>query len=147
MRARGAGTSPVVPGQTLVLLLLAAATLAPSLLGRAGFQILEDAVAAQIFALHRHGVPGEVEYIAEHGEPAPFVHAHCHRSQEAPQERTPAELSVAATLLAPYYCALSSSLPAAPAGRALPAAPPSPRPLGFSARPLLPPPQDALPAA
>ena len=148
MAARRTPGRTVGPGQSLVLLFLVALTLAPSLLGRAGFQLLEDAVAASIFPLHQHGVPGEAEYIAAHGEPAPFVHAHCHAlPEDSPAQRTPAELSVAGALLAPFHCAAAMTLPPAPSGLVL--APPSPvlRPQGRVLRPVSPPPQGVSAAA
>src|SRR5215207_7391301 len=94
---------------TLVML-----TFAPSLMGRAGFQLLEDTVAQRIFPLHRHGVAGEAEYIAHYGQPAPFVHPHCHRPPDGPVQHTPAEFAVSGILLGPSLCGSGAILPGAP---------------------------------
>jgi hypothetical protein len=44
-------SAPLIPAQTLLSLLLVALTLAPSLMGRAGFQLIEEAVAARCTAM------------------------------------------------------------------------------------------------
>ena len=131
----------VGPGQSCVLLALVVLTVAPSIMGRAGFQLIEDAVAARIFALHRHGVPGEAEYIAAHGAPAPFVHPHCHRAPDAPVEHTPGEMAVAGMLLGPFLCGAGAALPAPLLFSLRQAAAPTLALQGRDVRPTTPPPQ------
>jgi hypothetical protein len=110
-RARAAGTPLPIQAALLVLVML---TLAPSVLGRAGFQLLEDTVAQRIYPLHRHGVPGEAEYIAAHGAPAPFVHPHCHPPATSREGHTPAEFAVAGIVVGPMLCTDNAALPPAP---------------------------------
>lgn len=97
-----------------MLVLLIGLTLAPTLMGRAGFLMVERGVAARIFALHQHGVPGEAEYISHHGAPAPFVHPHCHRDPGAGPDTTPAELAAGALLFGPLLCGAGATLPPGP---------------------------------
>lgn len=101
--------------QRAVLLGLVALTLAPSLLGRAGFMAVEQAVAARIIPLHQHGIPGEAAYIRHLGVPAPFVHPHCHAPIDAARSQTPAQLAMGGLLFGPALCGTASSLPPAPA--------------------------------
>src|SRR5439155_24853963 len=65
------------PVQMVALVLLAVLTLLPTVLGRAGFMLVDRDVTERIFPLHTHGVAGEDQYIHTHGAPAPFVHPHC----------------------------------------------------------------------
>ncbi|MGH2586276.1 MAG: hypothetical protein ACRDJE_15285 [Dehalococcoidia bacterium] len=104
MTARYARTDALIYGQRILLLLMVALTLAPSLLGRAGFQEIEKAVAARIFPLHQHGVPGEAEYIRRFGQPAPFVHPHCHPEPDQPPSDTPSQLALGGLLFGPLLC-------------------------------------------
>lgn len=97
------------------LLLLAAALLITAFTGRAGVQVIDSAMAARLFAFHLHGVPGEREYVDAVGEPAPFVHRHCHAAprQPAPQAG-PFEVLAAATLAGAVWCSEPVNLPALP---------------------------------
>jgi len=94
--------------------LLVLVALTPSLMGRAGFQALEQAMAARIFVLHQHGVPGEAEYIHAHGAPAPFVHPHCHAPVGPRGSETPAQLAMGGLLFGPVLCGEAASLPVPP---------------------------------
>ena len=94
----------------LTLTALAAALLLAAVSGRSGVQVVDAAVAARMFALHLHSVPGEAEYVREHGGPAPFVHAHCHdsRVQPVPQpgpDEAAAAASLAGALIDPAWVA------------------------------------------
>jgi hypothetical protein len=140
MAVRRSSTT-LLPGQTIVAMLLVVLTLAPSIMGRAGFQLIEDAVAARIFPLHRHGVPGEDAYIRTFGQPAPFVHPHCHRAPANPDEHTPAELAVAGMVTGPALCGSTDTAPLTPSASLIVGEPHGVRPAGHSLRPPLLPPQ------
>lgn len=100
----------------MVLLLLAAALLWSSFSGRSGVQVLSEAAAARIFALHQHGLPGEAEYVATHGVSAPFVPRHCHTPLSTPDAQPgPYEVQAAASLGSGALCAGGGATPAAPA--------------------------------
>lgn len=90
-------------------------TLAPSLVGRAGFQMVEQGAAARMLRLHQHGVPGEAEYIRHFRAPAPFVHNHCHRPATDAEQQTPAQLAAGALLFSPVLCGDQLALPITPA--------------------------------
>ena len=131
-----------IDAQAFALMLLVGLTLAPTLLGRAGFQIVERGVAARIFPLHQHGVAGEAEYIRRHRAPAPFVHHHCHGTPDgAEQQTTPAEFAAGALLFSPVLCETEALLPAAPAVTRLLGHDAEQPPLASSPQPLTPPPQ------
>lgn len=88
------------------LLLLAAAVLLTAFTGRAGVQVIDGAMAARLFAFHLHGVPGEREYVDAAGQPAPFVHRHCHAPPEQPAPQAgPFEVLAAAALAGAVWCA------------------------------------------
>ncbi len=88
------------------LLLLAAALLVTAFTGRAGVQVIDGAMAARLFAFHLHGIPGEREYVDAVGEPAPFVHRHCHAAPgQHPPQAGPFEVLAAATLAGALWCA------------------------------------------
>jgi hypothetical protein len=97
------------------LLLLAAALLVTAFTGRAGVQVIDGAMAARLFAFHLHGVPGEREYVDTYGEPAPFVHRHCHAppEQSAPQAG-PFEVLAAAALAGAVWCSDPVAQPVLP---------------------------------
>jgi hypothetical protein len=101
--------------QTATALLLIAVTLAPSLLGRAGFQQIEAALAARIFVLHQHGVPGEAEYIREFGLPAPFVHPHCHAPTGPRSPNAPGAFDLGSLLFGSVVCGTVLLVPLPPA--------------------------------
>lgn len=111
--------APLSPGAIAyraALLLLAAAVLLTAFTGRAGVQVIDGAMAARLFAFHLHGVPGEREYVAAAGQPAPFVHRHCHGSPEQPAPQAgPFEVLAAAVLAGAIWCAQPAHLLAAPA--------------------------------
>jgi hypothetical protein len=134
-------TTALLPGQTVAALLLVVLTFTPSIMGRAGFQLIEDTVAERIFPLHRHGVSGEDAYIREFGRPAPFVHPHCHRAPRSPSERTPAELSVAGLVLGPVLCGRTEASSHAPTATFTSAIQAVLRPHTINVRPADPPPQ------
>lgn len=140
MTARRTSTT-LIPGQTIAAMLLVVLTLAPSIMGRAGFQLIEDTVAARIFPLHRHGVPGEDAYIRTYGGPAPFVHPHCHRAPATPDDHTPAELAVAGMVLGPVLCASADIQPVNPTAALSVRDSRTSRQTGRSVRPPLLPPQ------
>lgn len=94
------------------LLALVALVLAPPMLGRAGYQLVEEAMAARIFPVHLHGVAGETDYIARYGTWQGFVHDHCHDTEaRAGQQYTPAQMSAAAVVIGPALCGDVASLP------------------------------------
>jgi len=141
MTARYARTDALIHGQRILLLLMVALTLAPSLLGRAGFQEIEKAVAARIFPLHQHGVAGEADYIRRFGQPAPFVHPHCHPEPDQPRSDTPSQLALGGLLFGSLLCsddAVPLSQPSAVFGAELVR---TLRPAGTILTPLTPPPQ------
>jgi hypothetical protein len=132
---------PAGPLRVAVSLLLVAAVLAPSLLGRAGFQAIERAVAARIFPLHQHGVTGEAAFIRAYGLPAPFVHPHCHGPTGHTGPESPAEMAAGGLLFGPVLCG-SAAAPAAPPVPGLPATDaPSSSAGGLDPRPPLQPPR------
>jgi hypothetical protein len=99
----------------VALLLLAAALLLTAFTGRAGVQVIDGAMAARLFAFHLHGVPGEREYVDTYGEPAPFVHRHCHAPPDRPAPQAgPFELLAAATLAGALWCSEPANSPALP---------------------------------
>ena len=100
--------------QNVLLIGLVALVLAPTLLGRVGYMAIEEVVAARIFPLHQHGVPGEAEYIRTFGAPAPFIHLHCHPDSEPPRAETPTQLALGGLLFGPLRCGSDASLPPAP---------------------------------
>lgn len=131
----------LLPGQTVAAVLLVVLMFAPSIMGRAGFQLIEDTVAARIFPLHRHGVAGEGDYIRIHGQPAPFVHPHCHRAPANPDDGTPAELAVAGMVLGPVLCGSTDIGLVEPPGGVAVRETRASRPTSRSLQPLLLPPQ------
>lgn len=92
----------------VTLVMLAAAFLLTGFVGRAGVQVVDGAMAARLFALHLHGVPGEAEFVQSFGMPAPFVHPHCH---DAVQQQTPPpspdEVQAASTLAGSFDCTMT----------------------------------------
>ena len=141
MTARWTRPATVNPLQAAALVALVALTFAPTILGRAGFQLLEDRVAVSLYALHQHGVAGEAEYIHQHGTPAPFVAPHCHPAPHSPADHTPAEFSVAGLILGPVLCGAAAALPASPEALSVRLADPAAMPRAFEPPPLSPPPQ------
>lgn len=95
------------------LLALVALLLTPPLLGRAGHQLVEEAMAARIFPVHLHGVAGEAEYIARYGTWQGLIHDHCHDTEaRADQQYTPAQISAAAIVIGPALCGDVAVVPA-----------------------------------
>lgn len=72
---RGFGPQVV---QHALLLWLAVGLLVTSFTGNAGVQLVDRALAERLYLVHRHGVPGEAEYVALHGTWEGYVHNHCH---------------------------------------------------------------------
>ena len=103
----------------LALLLLATALLTSGFGGHAGVQLLDGAMLAKLYPVHRHGVPGEAAYIAAHGTWEGYVHSHCHRqAADAGQQPGPDEVQAAASLAGAVTCAeFTSPLPAPPTAR------------------------------
>jgi hypothetical protein len=101
--------------ERLTLGVLALTLLLMGFTGHLGVQVLDNATAARIFALHLHGVPGEAEYVHTHGAPAPFVAPHCHEPlPSATGEPSPDEVQAAA-LAGATLCTVWSALPISPA--------------------------------
>jgi hypothetical protein len=101
--------------QRIALAGLAIALLLTGFAGRAGVQVVDGAIAARMFALHLHGVPGEAEFVQATGTPAPFVHAHCHAplSPSVPQP-DPDVVQAASTLAGSAVCTASAFAPVTP---------------------------------
>jgi hypothetical protein len=116
-------------------------TFAPTLLGRAGFLLVDAAFAERFFPYHLHGIEGEADYVREHGRPAPFVHPHCHPEPGPPAEQTPAEMTAAGVVHGPVLCAGHLTVPAAPVNTAAAPATQPARPLEVARAPLPPPPK------
>ena len=129
--------------QVIALGSLAALTLAPPLLGRAGFLLVTPDVSARIFPVHLHGIAGEEAFVSHHGVAAPFVQDHCHAEPGAAQAETPGQFAVGSLLFGPllggHTAAVPSQLPAAFV--LLDVATPSLQ--GITSRPASPPPQAA----
>src|SRR5829696_352103 len=105
VKARAATDTSQTDLQQLVRAALAVALLMSAFTGNAGVQVLDSALTARLFALHQHGVPGEAEYIHQHGAPAPFVHTHCHATANQSESPAPAEVQAAASLSGALLCA------------------------------------------
>ena len=129
--------------QALALAALAVLTLAPPLLGRAGFLLVTPDLSERIFPVHLHGVPGEEEFVSHHGVAAPFVEAHCHGELDVSQAETPGQFAVGSLLFGPLHCgsAASGSSPMPAVFRLAQVSAPSLR--GITSRPPFPPPQRA----
>lgn len=141
MTARWTPPATVNPLQAAALLALVVLTFAPTMLGRAGFQLIEDHVARSVLAVHQHGVAGEAAYIHEHGTWEGYVSPHCHRDPSASLDHTPAELAVAGLILGPVLCGAAATLPASPDALAICLPEPAVAPFAFESPPLAPPPQ------
>jgi len=137
---RSAARDATLP-QAVLLVVLALVVLAPTLFGRAGFMLIDPALAERIFPLHQHGVPGEAEYIRAFGVAAPFIHPHCHRPPAQQDEHTPTEFGMAALVFGPLLCGEAILLPAAPVAALPSGAVADVRPNAARVLPVVPPPQ------
>lgn len=132
---------PLVALHRAVLLSLVVSLLLTSFTGHAGMQVIDGAFAQTLLRTHRHGVPGEADYIHTHGTWHGFVAEHCHRSTPTESQPGPDHVQSAITLAGAVDCATTTPLPAV-SGEFFPI---DPFALtfgeGVSTRPLAPPPQ------
>lgn len=108
---------PAALFQRAALASLAVMVLLAGFTGRAGVQVVDEAMARQLFRLHTHDIPGEQLYIQTYGEPAPFVPAHCHDDPAfvpAPVQPSPDEVQTAASLAGSILCSVGVVLPVIP---------------------------------
>lgn len=130
--------------QRAVLASLAVMVLLAGFTGRAGVQVVDEAMAQQLFRLHTHDIPGEQLYIQTFGEPAPFVPGHCHddpnltASHAQPDSN---EVQAAASLAGSILCSAGLILPVLPPARASARPAVSGPALAVSVAPASPPPQ------
>jgi hypothetical protein len=98
-------------------LLVAGILLLTSFAGHAGVQMVDRALAVDLYHLHRHGVFGEAAYIAHHGTWEGFVDGHCHRAMETSHDQPgPFDVQAAASLAGAVHCPAAVTTPvAAPA--------------------------------
>ena len=127
----------------LLVLALAASLLLTGFTGHAGVQLLDGALLAKLERIHRHGVPGEAEYIAQHGSWEGYVHGHCHREHRAAgSQPSPDQVQAAASLAGAVVCAQSVAGPfALPTAWHAVSATEAVAPTGPSSPPLVPPPR------
>jgi hypothetical protein len=135
----------VLPGlmlQRAGLVAFAIVLLLTGFAGKAGVQVVNEAMAARLFALHPHGVEGEAEYVRATGTPAPFIHPHCHQPLVDRQAQpNPSEVQAASALAGVLHCAESDVMLTAPAAVSVHALVDVDAPVSWSLVPLSPPPR------